>query len=137
MMKLELKYTGGRRIETEVRGLEIAFDNREKFGGTNTAAEPPEVFAASVAACMGMYALGILERQKLSTDGLRIEVDYEMGENPKRIASMKFTFYLPQAIPGKRRKQFIATVNKCPLTGTLEVLPEMTVELVEPESKPE
>ncbi|TET36369.1 MAG: OsmC family peroxiredoxin [Planctomycetota bacterium] len=132
-MKLELKYRGGRRIVTEVRGLEIAFDNREKYGGTNTAAEPPDVFAAAVGACMGMYALGFLDRQKLSTDGFRIEVDFEMGENPKRIASMKFRFHLPQAIPSKRRKQFITTVKKCPLTGTLEVLPEMSVELVEPE----
>jgi ribosomal protein S12 methylthiotransferase accessory factor len=136
-MKLELKYKGGRRIVTEVRGLEIAFDNREKYGGTNTAAEPPDVFAASVGACMGMYALGLLDRLNLPTEGFRIEVDFEMGRGPTRIASMNFKFYLPQALPSERREQFIATVMKCPLTGTLEVLPEMNLELVEPEGAQE
>ncbi|MHC4661676.1 MAG: OsmC family protein [Planctomycetota bacterium] len=133
-MEIEVKYAGGRRLETEIRGHKIAFDVAEEHGGANSAPEPPETFTAAVAACIGMYALGFLSRKELKTEGFRIEATAEMAEDPKRLSVMNFKIHLPQSVPSKRKKQFRTTVEKCPLTGTLSVLPQMNIEIIEPEN---
>ena len=128
-MDITMKLAGKRRFETEIRGLKIAFDTREANKGDNTAPEPPETFAAAVAACVGIYAAGYMDKMKLPAEGLHVEAHAEMVEDPRRVGVMKMTVHMPAALSPKQRDELLNTVKRCPLFNTLVMPPEISVEI--------
>ena len=131
MAKLSVTYEDGKRFTAEVRGHRIPSDQREKGGGQDSAPEPFDLFVASHAMCMMLFAQIFLERNELSTDGLRLDVEYEMADHPRRLGKLHGVLHVPSADLGKRAKAVIRSALACPVHHSIREDVEVTLELAE------
>ena len=131
MAELSAVYEGGKRFVAEVRGHRIESDQREKGGGQDSAPEPFDIFVASHAMCMMLFAQMFLERSELSTEGLKLEVEYEMADHPRRLGKVHGVLHVPNADLGKRAKAVVRSALSCPVHHSLREDTETTLELAE------
>jgi uncharacterized OsmC-like protein len=129
-MKLQVKYEGKKRFKAIVRDHEFTIDLPEKKGGDNSGPTPPEVFIASLASCIGLFAIGYMNVAKLNTDGLAVEVDWSLSEDHTRVDKIDAKVIVPNAELGKRERALHAAVEKCIIHNTLHTAPEMNIEIV-------
>ncbi len=129
MAKLSVAYEGGKRFTAEVRGHRIESDQREKGGGQDSAPEPFDIFVASHAMCMMLFAQIFLERNEFSTEGLSLEVDYEMADHPRRLGKVHGILHVPNAELGKRATGVVRSALACPVHHSIREDTEITLEL--------
>ncbi|GAG49741.1 unnamed protein product [marine sediment metagenome] len=129
MARLSVSYGGGKRFMAEVRGHRIECDQREKGGGQDSAPEPFDLFVASHAMCMMLFAQIFLERNELSTEGLSLDVEYEMADHPRRLGKVHGILHVPNAELGKRAKGVVRSALACPVHHSIREDTEITLEL--------
>lgn len=131
---LRVDHLGGDRFEIDVRGHRLTVDQPVDAGGEDTAPTPTELFVAGLASCVGFYARRYLARHDLPTEGLAVEVAYEMGSRPARVSAVDLVLHLPDGVPAARREPLLAVASHCTVHNTLVSEPEILVRLAEPEA---
>ncbi len=130
MAKLSVRHMGGKKLDAAVRQHVIHADQKEKSGGGDTAPDPFEAFVASLAMCMGVFAAAYLERQGFSAEGMTIDVEYELGGNPKRLTRFVGRFRLPEGVDlGARANALVRAALACPVHHSIRQDVEFTLAL--------
>lgn len=122
------------RFTVCVRDHQLAVDQPITEGGSDSGLSPVEMFVASVAACVGHYARRYLHRHQLPEDPLAVTARWVMADNPARISSMQFDLTIPDGVPVDRRRALLAVANHCTLHNTLNVGPDISIDLAELEA---
>jgi len=130
MARLTASYQGGTVFEMECRGHSVRIDQPLDNGGQDSAMTPPELFAASMAACIGHYVANYCKQAGIETDGLEVKADWATADKPRRIGELSFSVALPN-LPESRRKAVERVASSCLLHATLEHPPQMKIELEE------
>ena len=86
-------------------------------------------FMAGLASCVGFYARRYLNRHELPTSGLAVEVSYEMGARPARVAVINMRLVLPQGVPDSRREALLAVASHCTVHNSITTPPEISIHL--------
>jgi len=128
MARLTANYEGGTAFRMECRGHQVYIDQPIDNGGEDSAMTPPEMFAASLSACVGHYVASYCNQVGISTEGLQIECDWGTVDKPKRIGEIGFKVVLPE-LPESRRKAVERVASSCLLHATLEHPPKIDIEL--------
>jgi len=131
-MKATATRESGFRHTVKIRSHELAVDERAEVGGTDTAPEPLELLAASLASCtavtMEMYA----QRKGWDIGGVEVEAQYTPAE---RGCPTKFslTLRLPSDLTDEQVERLRVIAAKCPVHRTLdgEVMFDERVQRVE------
>ncbi len=131
MANLTVTYEGGRRLAAEVRGHRIESDLTERGGGQDSAPQPFDIFVAAHGMCMTLFAQMFLERNGLSTEGLALDIEYEMARDPHRLGRVRGVLHVPNAELGKRAEAVIRAALSCPVHHSLSEDIEVTLELAE------
>jgi putative redox protein len=126
--RLIANYEGGTAFRMECRGHQIRVDQPVDNGGDDSAMTPPELFAASLAACIGHYVANYCNQVAISTEGLQVFCDWNTVEKPRRIGEVAVKIALP-GVPASRRKAVERVASSCLLHATLEHPPQMSVEI--------
>ena len=121
MAKLTVTYDGGKRISARRRGHVLLSDQPEKAGGSDTALPPFDIFVCAHGMCMLLFAQMFLERNGLSTEGLALEIDFEMDERHRRLAKVAGKLRVPNADLGKRKQAVIRAALACPVHHSLHM----------------
>jgi hypothetical protein len=88
-MDIAVTYLSGDRLAVQVRGHRLEVDQPATDGGQDAGPTPTELFAASLAACVGFYAERFLRRHGLETDRLRVDCHATMAtDRPARVAAI-------------------------------------------------
>lgn len=125
-----ITYEGGQKFIAETRGHRVTVDLPSELGGTDTGMTPPELLAASLGSCVGIYVAGYLNRCGISTEGLNIEVDYEKEDKPSaRIIGLSVKINVPSGVPEERRQAVMVVAKQCMIHNTLNNPPEISFEL--------
>src|SRR5881227_3077922 len=132
MMKALARRTGVFQHDIEVRGHKLGADEPEDNGGGDTAPNPQELLAASLASCtaitMEMYA----KRKGWDIGALQIDCEYQPAERgfPTRF---ELVYRLPAGLPQEQVDKLKIIAAKCPVHRTLdgEVMFSERVERVE------
>lgn len=127
MMRVE--HRGGDKFAIQVRGHVLTVDQPEDVGGEDTAPTPTELFVAGLVSCVAFYARRYLRRHHLDEEGLVVEASYRMGEKPARVAGVDIHVVPPPSLPDGRRDGLIAVARHCTVHNSLELPPDVTVEL--------
>lgn len=127
MMRVD--HQGGDRFAIQVRGHVVTVDQPEDMGGDDTGPTPTELFVAGLVSCVAFYARRYLRRHHLDEEGLVVEASYRMGEKPARVAAVDIEVVPPASLPAERREAFMAVARHCTVHNSLEMPPEVTVEL--------
>jgi ribosomal protein S12 methylthiotransferase accessory factor len=113
MSVMTVSFPGGVMVDATFRGLTVRTDQPESAGGTNTALSPFDLFLASIATCMGYYALRFCQERDLSTEGLRLTLEPMRDEDLKRVATLRIVLELPTQFPDKYRPAIARAVDHC------------------------
>jgi putative redox protein len=130
MESLVVDYLGGMKFRAKVRGHEIISDLSPEKGGQDEAPSPPELLVAALGSCLGVYANFYAERHNISLAGMKIEVDWEIAENPKRIGKIDSRIFLPPGIPEQHHQPLLKFAGACLVHQTFHQCPLIEVSLV-------
>ena len=67
----------------------LVIDLPEPLGGTGRGMTPPQLFVASLGACLGVYIVDYCETIGVPSQGLRVQMHWEQSERPKRIGRIR------------------------------------------------
>jgi putative redox protein len=118
-MRAVARRTGTFAHDIEIRGHHLGADEPAESGGDDTAANPQELLAASLASCtaitMEMYA----RHKDWDIGDVEIEVDYSPAE---RGCPTKFdmTIRLPSTLSDEQIERLKVIAAKCPVHRTLD-----------------
>ena len=113
MSAMTVSFPGGVAVEATFKGHTVRTDQPEAGGGANSAMAPFDLFLASIATCMGFYALRFCQQRDLSTEGLGVSLELEKNPETKMVTLMKIALKLPQDFPEKYHGAIERAVDQC------------------------
>lgn len=116
---ITVQHVNGHQFSIAIRGHTITVDQPTEAGGTDTAPTPTELFVASLASCVAFYAGSYLARHQISTEGLSVRADFDMGGRPNRVTDVRVIISPPRGLPAERREAFLAVASHCTVHNTL------------------
>jgi putative redox protein len=116
--------------EIEIRGHHLTVDQPVAEGGANLGPTPVELFAASLAACVGFYAGRFLRRHGLAAEGLRVACGATMsGDRPARVETITLSLDGLPVLEDRQRAALLAVVDHCTVHNSIRQVPKVRVEL--------
>jgi len=113
MNLVTVSFPGGVAVNATYKGHSIHTDQPIDAGGDDSAMSPFDVFFASIATCMGFYALRFCQERSLPTDGLGLTLEPIRDEQGKRVSVVRVSLELPLGFPEKYRSAIERAVDHC------------------------
>jgi putative redox protein len=108
----------------------LTIDQPSTAGGDDRGPSPVELFAASLAACVGHYAGSYLARHGLSSEGLIVDSDFVMADDrPPRVASVSVSITPPAGLSETRKAGLFAVASHCTVHNTIHLPPAVDISL--------
>lgn len=127
-MSFEVTFPGGVAVEASFRGHTIRTDQPQPLGG-DTAMSPFDLFLASIATCMGFYALRFCQERQIPTEGLGVSLTPVRDPEKKRIRTTQVELKLPDGFPVKYRGAILRAVDQCAVKKVIADPPEFELAL--------
>lgn len=74
---------------------------------------PVELFVGSVASCVAYFVGQFCARHNISRDGLSIDAEWAMAENPHRVGRIDIAIHLPHRIPSEQKERLLKIAHGC------------------------
>ena len=113
MNSVKVSFPGGVAVDATWKGHTIRTDQPREAGGADAAMSPFDLFFASIATCMGFYALRFCQQRNLATDGLRLTLAPVREESSKHVSLVRIELELPAGFPEKYREAIERAVDQC------------------------
>jgi putative redox protein len=128
-MKLSVSYHSGTRHDIVIRGHRIVTDQPVEDGGQDAGVSPVELFVGSVASCVGYFVGRFCTRHGVSQDGLSVEADWSMAENPHRVGRIDLAIHLPDRIAPDMKERLLKVAHGCTVHHSLAIAPTIDIKL--------
>ena len=125
----EVTFPGGVRVDAHFRGHVVHTDQPAPYG-EDTAVAPFDLFLASMATCMGFYALRFCQERSISTDGLALTLATERDPERKRVRSVRVELRTPEGFPEKYESAIIRAMDQCAVKKAIAEPPEFELTVV-------
>jgi putative redox protein len=116
------RYEGNMLFQTEVGGQHITTDVTPPMGGKGRAPTPPDLFVASLGACVAAFVAHYCEQEGMDTNGITAETFYEKTEKPVHLTNFRIDVRLPHAELGDREAAVQRVADHCIIHETLHQL---------------
>ena len=123
MADMKITFPGGKKVNAQWHGFEIATDQPASGGGENSAPAPYDLFLASLGTCAGIFVLGFLQSRGLSTEGLEINQSMEWDPAAHLMKKISFKIVLPKDFPEKYKGAVIKAAEQCTVKRTVHSPP--------------
>lgn len=127
---MQVRFPGGVAVEATFRGHTVRTDQPIP-NGDNSAMSPFDLFLASLATCMGYYALRFCQERDIPTDGLDLSLTPVRDPERKRLSTIKVKLTTPVGFPEKYRAVLVRAVDQCAVKKHMIEPPEFEIGLVE------
>ena len=111
-MNIAVSFPGGVAVEADVKGHRVRTDQPRPHG-EDSAPAPFDLFLASIATCIGFYALRFCQERGIATEGLGLSLETVRDEAKKRLATIKVALTLPPGFPEKYTGAIQRAVDQC------------------------
>ena len=112
-MLIDVTFPGGLRIDAHLAGHTVNSDQREMHGGDGSASPPFDLFLASIATCMGLYALRFCQQREIDTTSLGLSLETEKDPDTKMISVIRTQLRLPAGFPPKYVRAVERSMDQC------------------------
>ncbi len=112
-MKIAVTFPGGLEVDVHLGGHTIHTDQRQKHGGGDSGPPPFDLFLASIASCMGFYALRFCQQRDIATTGLLLGLETERDPERRMIATVRVHLQLPAQFPPKYVRAIERSMDQC------------------------
>lgn len=123
MSEFHVSFPGGVRVDASYRGNVVHTDQPPPLG-ENTAVSPFDLFFASIATCMGFYALRFCQERNLPTDGMGLTLTPERDPERKRVRTVRVALTPPDGFPEKYRSAIVRAMEQCAVKKAIAEPPE-------------
>lgn len=130
MSSVTISFPGGVAVDATYKGNTVRTDQPPAAGGTGSAMSPFDLFLASIATCMGFYALRFCQERNLATEGLGLTLEPVRDEQAKRLSLIRVELVLPPAFPEKYRPAIERAVDHCAVKKHILEPPAFELRLV-------
>ena len=127
-MLIDVTFPGGLRIDANIAGHDVRTDQREKHGGDGSAPPPFDLFLASIATCMGLYALRFCQQREIDTHGLHLSLETEKDPETKMISAVRTRLQLPAGFPLKYVRAIERSMDQCAVKKHMKQPPRFETE---------
>lgn len=132
MSAFEVSFPGGVAVNATFRGNTVATDQPLSAGGGGTAMSPFDLFLASIATCMGFYALRFCQERGIATEGLGLSLEPERDDEKTRVATVKIALTLPDEFPERYRPAILRAVDHCAVKRHVLEPPAFSIDVLSP-----
>jgi ribosomal protein S12 methylthiotransferase accessory factor len=112
-MLIDVRFPGGLKVDAHLGGHSVHTDQRQQHGGDDTASPPFDLFLASIATCMGFYALRFCRQRDIDSTGLRLTLETEKNPETKMISVIRTHLQLPEGFPPKYVRAVERSMDQC------------------------
>jgi putative redox protein len=125
-VRYDVAFPGGVAVEAVVKGHTIRTDQPAPFG-SDSAPAPFDLFIASIATCMGYYALRFCQERGIATEGLGLSLETVRDEERKRLSTIRVALALPRGFPEKYKAAIGRAVDQCAVKKHMVEPPAFTL----------
>jgi len=125
---IDVWFPGGKKVNARIGDMEIKTDQSEKAGGDGSAPEPFQLFLASIATCVGIYASEFCTTRQIDTTGMSLRMISDFDQDMKRYIQMTFDLILPSGFPEKYRNGIRRAMDLCAVKRHMTDPPEFRIE---------
>ena len=129
MATITTHHKGDMLFETELGKHTLQVDVPASMGGSDRGPTPPEVFVASLGACVAALVANYCNKAKLNTEGLTVDVSYEKASDPTRLIGLKVKVDVPNADISGRENAIKRVADRCPVHQTICSLEGVDIEV--------
>lgn len=132
-MPITIEHHEDVRFTAQAGQHRVTIDLPESHGGSDSGMTPPQLFISALGACAGVYAADYCDSQGIDYRGMRITLDWDVHERPRRIGNVRVHIAMPNGsltpaqIEGIRR-----SVGECLLHNTLAHRPGFEIDVTHP-----
>lgn len=112
-MSMTVTFPGGVGVDATFKGHTVHTDQPVAAGGADEGPAPFDLFLASMATCMGYYALRFCQERHIPTEGLGLELEPVKDADRKRVGELRIELRLPAGFPEKYREAIRRAVDQC------------------------
>lgn len=135
MSSITVSFPGGVAVDATYKGHSIRTDQPIDAGGSDTAMSPFDLFLASIATCMGFYALRFCQERNLSTEGLGLTLDPIRDAQGKHVSMIRVSLELPVGFPEKYEAAIERAVDHCAVKKHLMDPPQFELHVLAPAAR--
>jgi uncharacterized OsmC-like protein len=128
-MKLTAVYHGGTRYDITSGKHRIVTDQPGEDGGQDAGMSPVELFVGSVASCVAYFVGRFCARHNISREGLSVDADWAMAEQPHRVGRIDLVIHLPHRIMAEQRDRLLKVAHGCTVHQSVAVPAVVAIEL--------
>jgi uncharacterized OsmC-like protein len=130
-VKITVQHIDGLRFQVAAGEHAVVVDAAPEDGGGGTAMSAPQLFAAATGACMLEFVANSCRLRGISFERLRLEVECEELERPRRIGALEATIHIEPDVPDDVKRRLVGVARHATLANTLARLPEVAIRFVE------
>ena len=127
-MLIDVTFPGGLKVDAQIAGHAVQTDQRERNGGGGTAPPPFDLFLASIATCMGFYALRFCQQRNIDSAGLQLSLETEKDPETKMISLIRTSLQLPADFPPKYVRAIERSMDQCTVKKHMMDPPQFVTE---------
>jgi putative redox protein len=131
-MKLTVSYHGGSRHDIVSGRHRVVTDQPVEDGGHDAGLSPVELFVGSIASCVGYFVGRFCERHGIRADGLSVEAEWTMAEQPHRVGQIGLSIHLPHRITSEMKERLLKVAHGCTVHQSLVIGPTVDIKLGPP-----
>lgn len=127
-MNIEVSFPGGLSVDAHLSGHTVRTDQPVEQGGSGAHPAPFDLFLASIATCMGIYALRFCQLRKIDSVGLSLALQTERDPESRRIYLIRVELRLPAGFPPKYLPAVERALDQCAVKRHLIHPPEFQLQ---------
>lgn len=131
-MKLTATFHGGTRYDIVSGRHRIITDQAVEDEGQDAGMSPVELFVGSVASCVAYFVGQFCGRHGISRDGLAVDAEWTMTENPHRVGRIDIGIHLPHRISTEQKERLLRVAHGCTVHQSIAVTPNIGIKLNPP-----
>lgn len=126
-MKVAVRHVDGLRFLATAGRQAVVVDAAPEEGGGGTAMSAPQLFAASLGACLLEFVANSCRLRGLSFDRLSLELECEELERPRRIGEVRATIHMEPEPAEQVKRRLVGVAKHATLINTLTHPPEIAI----------
>ena len=129
MPEITVQHKGDMQFETTIGNHRLIIDVPPEMQGKDRGLTPPQLFVASLASCIAVFATAYCNNAGIDTEGLTTTLNYDKLMDPSRLGNFKAVITIPQGDVGKREKAVLHAAKHCPIHETIRLSPGVEITL--------
>lgn len=127
-MEMVISFSGGKKVDAQYKGMQIATDQPVSAGGEASAPEPFTLFLASIGTCAGIYVKSFCDQRGISAEGIKLVQSMNYNREKRLIDNIDITIELPADFPEKYKAAVVKSANLCTVKKHLADPPKISVQ---------